>query len=69
MSSIDLSHHGYACAGQEEMELKRLEVEAEEAMFVVLSDVHLDSLEVMHKLRVLSKGSRPARQTLRRVSP
>ena len=57
MSSIDLSRiTGYACAGQEERELKRLELEAEEAMFVVLSDVHLDSPQVMHKLRLLFDG-------------
>ena len=57
MSSIDLSRiTGFSCAGQEEMELKRLEVEAEETMFVVLSDVHLDSPQVMHKLRMLFEG-------------
>lgn len=57
MSSIDLSRiTGFSCAGQEEVELKRLEMEAEEAMFVVLSDVHLDSPKVMHKLRLMFEG-------------
>ena len=50
MSSIDLSSMtGYG--QQEELELQRLEEESEETMFVMLSDVHLDSPEVMHKLR------------------
>ena len=41
---------------QEEVELRRLESEAEETMFVLLSDVHLDSPEVMHKLRMMFEG-------------
>ena len=55
MSAIDLSlMTGYT--QQEEVELVRLEEEAEETMFVMLSDVHLDSPEVMHKLRLMFEG-------------
>ena len=55
MSSIDLSSMtGYG--QQEELELQRLEEESEETMFVMLSDVHLDSPEVMHKLRMMFEG-------------
>jgi DNA polymerase epsilon subunit 2 len=41
---------------QEESELLRLEEESEETMFVMLSDVHLDSPEVLHKLRLMFEG-------------
>ena len=55
MSSIDVSSMtGYS--QQEEIELQRLEKESEETMFVMLSDVHLDSPEVLHKLRMMFEG-------------
>jgi DNA polymerase epsilon subunit 2 len=55
MSSIDLSlMTGYS--QQEEPELKKLELEAEETMFVLLSDVHLDDPNVMVKLRMMFEG-------------
>lgn len=36
--------------------LKKLEEENEDAMFVIISDVWLDSVEVMEKLKVMFSG-------------
>eukprot|EP00941_MAST-03F_sp_MAST-3F-sp1_P001425 g1425.t1 len=63
-SMSHLEHLGIVPSSQEERHLRVMEEEAEDGMFVVLSNVHLDEARVLEKIRILLEGFNVAPPTL-----